>query len=173
MTPDDPRLAEPCPCGAGPSAAECCGRYLAAGGATAPTAEALMRSRYSAYVLGDIDYILATHDPDSTEEVNRDSTEKWSQEASWQGLEVRSTSAGGESDDHGEVEFVARYDVNGSPLQHHEKARFARKNDRWYYMDGDMVRPKPVVREQPKVGRNEPCPCGSGKKFKKCHGAAA
>ena len=164
--------AGPCPCGSGAATTDCCARYIG-GGEHAPTAEALMRSRYSAYVLGQIDWIVDSHDPKAAEEVDRKSTEKWSKEARWQGLEVRSTSGGGPTDDKGQVEFIARYEVNGTGFAHHEKAMFRREGPRWYYVDGEMVRPKPVVREQPKVGRNDPCPCGSGNKYKKCHGAAA
>ena len=171
----DDRLAQPCPCGAGPSAAECCARYFVGedGQATEPppTAEALMRSRYSAYALGYIDHVMGTHHPKAGGDVDRKSTEKWSREATWQGLEIVSTQAGGEGDDSGEVEFIARYEIAGTPLSHHERAQFRRHQGVWRYWDGSMVKPRPVVREQPKVGRNDPCPCGSGKKYKKCHGA--
>jgi SEC-C motif domain protein len=71
------------------------------------------------------------------------------------------------------VEFVARYRMGGAEHAHHERATFQRHDGRWYFEDGDIVKARPVVREAPKVGRNEPCPCGSGKKFKKCHGAGA
>ena len=131
-----------------------------------------MRSRYSAYVLGQIDWIVDSHDPKSSEEVDRKSTEQWSKEATWLGLEVRSTEGGKAGDDRGRVEFIARYEVKGTPFAHHENAQFRREGDRWYYVDGEMVKPKPVVRDQPKVGRNDPCPCGSGNKYKKCHGSA-
>jgi SEC-C motif domain protein len=176
--PDQERLAQPCPCGLGPSAAECCARYFAGAGGEqlgswAPTAEALMRSRYSAYALGVIDHIMGTHHPKASGDVDRKSTEKWSQEATWQGLDIVSTEAGGESDESGQVEFIARYELSGTPLTHHERAQFRRHDGRWYYWDGAMVKARPVVRDQPKVGRNDPCPCGSGQKYKKCHGAAA
>ena len=181
-TAQDERLSQPCPCGAGPSAAECCARYFArpgdgdgaaAAGEAPPSAEALMRSRYTAYALGNIDHILATHHPDATGEVDRKSTEKWSREATWLGLEIVSAEGGGLTDQTGEVEFIARYEVGGAALQHHERAQFRRHEGRWYYWDGAMVKARPVVREQPKVGRNDPCPCGSGAKYKKCHGASA
>lgn len=169
----DDRLAQPCPCGSGATAAECCAQYFG-GDKAPPTAEALMRSRYSAYALGAVDHIMATHHPKAAGDVDRKSTEKWSAEATWLGLEVASTQGGGEGDQTGEVEFIARYELGGAPLSHHERAQFRRGDDgRWYYWDGAMVKPRPVVREQPKVGRNDPCPCGSGAKYKKCHGAAA
>lgn len=170
------RSNEPCPCGSGQAAAACCARYFATkdgpGEAWPPTAEAMMRSRYSAYALGAIDHILATHHPDASSDVDVKSTEQWSREAKWLGLEIVSTEAGGDDDQTGGVEFIARYEINGVPLAHHEKAQFRRHAGRWYYWDGQMVKTRPVVREQPKVGRNDPCPCGSGSKYKKCHGAA-
>jgi len=130
-----------------------------------------MRSRYSAYALQEIDYILSTHIQNPDEEVDRESTEKWAAESEWLGLDVVETEAGGAGDDEGVVEFIARYRLQGTDATHHERARFKRVDGRWLYSDGEMVKPKPVVRESPKVGRNEPCPCGSGKKYKRCHGA--
>ncbi len=142
------------------------------GEATPSTAAELMKSRYAAYVLGEVDYLLASHDPTSREQVDRDGAAKWSAEADWDGLEIVSTEAGGADDDRGVVEFIARYQMSGAPLVHHERATFRKHEGRWFYVDGEMVRQKPARREAPKVGRNEPCPCGSGKKFKKCCAAA-
>lgn len=157
-----------CPCGSGAAPEACCVRYHR--GEAAPTAEALMRARYSAYVLGEVDYVLGTHAPDSREGVDRAATEQWSKQAEWRGLEIVATEKGGAADDTGVVEFIARYQVKGQDLSHHERSRFVKVDGRWYYGDGDMVKARPV-RAEAKVGRNEPCPCGSGRKFKKCHGA--
>lgn len=156
-----------CPCGIGPSFEECCGPYIK-GEAKPDTAEALMRSRYSAYTVEDIDYVVATHDPASRDDVDREGASKWASEADWDGLEVVATEAGGASDQEGDVEFIARYHIGDSAFAHHERAHFRRIDGAWHYIDGEMVKPKPVTREHPKVGRNEPCPCGSGKKFKNC-----
>jgi len=158
-----------CPCG-GASFETCCGPYLK-GERPAPTAEALMRSRYTAYTVQEIDYVLGTHDPASRDEVDREGAATWAREADWQGLEIVATEAGGEADDAGVVEFIARYAAKGAAVAHHERSTFKRIDGRWYERDRAMVRPKPVVREGAKVGRNDPCPCGSGKKYKKCHGA--
>ena len=130
-----------------------------------------MRSRYAAYTLQEIDYIVATHDPATVSEVDRDSTAQWAKEATWLGLEIVSTRDGGAGDDTGEVEFIARYRVEAGEAVHHERSSFRRIDGKWFYVTGDMVKAKPVVRAAPKVGRNEPCPCGSGAKYKKCHGA--
>ena len=158
-----------CHCGADTDFEACCKPFLD-GEANAKTAEELMRSRYSAYVSEKIDYIVNTHDPDRREDVDRDSTEKWAKEASWAGLEIVDTQDGGVNDDQGVVEFIARYTMKGGEYLHHERSQFRKIDETWYYVDGEMVKPKPVVRDAPKVGRNDPCPCGSGKKFKKCCG---
>ena len=162
----------PCECGLGPEIAECCGPYLS-GDKKPETAEQLMRSRYTAYATENIDYIMATHDPDTVADVDRESSAQWAKEATWQGLEVLNKEAGGPGDDTGMVEFIARYSIGTNAYAHHERATFRRVDGDWRFVDGEMVKPKPSVREQPKVGRNEPCPCGSGKKYKKCHGGQA
>jgi SEC-C motif domain protein len=159
-----------CPCGGGELAA-CCGPILD-GTIAAPTAEKLMRSRYSAYALGKLDHVVATHDPASRDRVDRDAAAAWSQQSTWLGLDVVATEAGGEADDAGIVEFIARFSIGGRVTAHHERSTFARKDGAWFYVDGETLKAKPVAREA-KVGRNEPCPCGSGKKYKKCHGGAA
>jgi SEC-C motif-containing protein len=131
-----------------------------------------MRSRYAAYVLGKVDHILESLHPNHRQDVDRKATEAWSTSAKWEGLDVVSTEGGGAGEDKGKVEFVARFRLNNVPQTHHERASFERFDDRWYYVDGQMVPNKPVVHDGPRAGRNDPCPCGSGKKYKKCHGAA-
>lgn len=130
-----------------------------------------MRSRYAAYVEQDINYILRTHDPETVHTVDRESTEAWARQAEWLGLEIVATEGGGKNDTEGVVEFVAAYALKGESMQHHERSRFRRIDGNWFYVDGELIRPKPVVRATPKVGRNDPCPCGSGKKHKKCCGS--
>lgn len=128
-----------------------------------------MRARYAAYVLGEIDFIIDSVHPDSPGEADRRTTEAWSKNADWQGLEVVTSEAGGEQDEEGMVEFIARFNVQDTAQQHHERARFKRHNKKWLYLDGDEIKPQPIRRAAPRVGRNDPCPCGSGKKFKKCY----
>jgi SEC-C motif-containing protein len=129
-----------------------------------------MRSRYTAYTMGEVDYIVETHVPDGRDSVDRDGAAKWAEESTWDGLEIVTTEAGGPDDDEGMVEFIARYSMEGAGFVHHERSTFKKIDGRWYYEDGEMVKKQPKRRETPKVGRNEPCPCGSGKKYKKCHG---
>lgn len=159
----------PCPCGMPKSYAVCCGRIHQ--GARAETAEELMRARYSAYVAGKIEFISVTNDPETGKDFDADAAERWSRESKWLGLEILSTRGGHRGDAEGEVEFKARYQVDGIDESHHEVSlfRFDRLSSSWLYRDGKTLR-TPLVRNTPKVGRNDPCGCGSGRKFKKCCG---
>ena len=161
------RAMEMCPCGSNLDLAACCGAIMA--GAPAPSPEALMRSRYSAYVLGNIEHIVRSHLPAKGEEVDLEAVTRFSKESDWQGLTIVSTERGGPEDTDGTVEFIARYKAGGKDHAHHERAIFRKVEDRWMFIDGKEVKPPPVRREE-KPGRNDPCPCGSGKKYKRCHG---
>ncbi len=121
----------PCPCGRVASYARCCGQYHA--GLAAPTPESLMRSRYSAYVLGLADYLQATWHP-STRAAELDlSTDD---AVKWLGLKV---SFATETGDQGEVNFVARYKVNGKAQRLSEHSRFIREGGCWFYVDGEVA----------------------------------
>ena len=159
-----------CPCGSNKEYAACC-EPLFTGEKTADTAEALMRSRYSSHAKKQFDYIYDTTHPDTRKESDRAETASWSRKLDWQRLEIRDVEGGGPEDATGRVEFVARYRKNGRAFDHHEIAEFERQDDRWYFKDGKAPQPVQVVRQGPKIGRNDPCHCGSGKKFKKCCGA--
>lgn len=119
----------PCPCGA-PDYAACCGRYH--GGTPAPDAEALMRSRYSAYVLKLEPYLLSTWHP-STRPAALDLA---ADDAKWLGLEVKNHLP--ETPDRATVEFVARYKIGGRAHRLHEISRFMREDGHWYYVDGEF-----------------------------------
>lgn len=164
-----------CPCGSKLEYANCCEPYIS-GKRPAPTPEALMRSRYTAYVKGAVKYLGETLAPESRGDFDENEVLEWSKTSQWLGLEI--IEAAGDR-----VEFVAKYRSEGKVLEHHEVATFKKKADHWYFVDGDSHvheegkghqhhhEPiKPIVRENPKVGRNDPCSCGSGKKFKKCCG---
>jgi SEC-C motif-containing protein len=156
-----------CPCGSGEPLDGCCGLLL--DGVPASTAVALMRSRYTAYTRGAIDYLIETHDAATRGELDRASITAWSRETQWLGLEIIETVRGGEDDDDGIVEFVARGRSGGKPFEHRERSRFRRRDGRWFYVDG--THPREPARAAASVGRNDPCPCGSGMKYKRCHGA--
>lgn len=161
-----------CPCGSGRAFDACCGPYLA-GTAEPPTAEALMRARYTAHTRLDIDFIQRTHDPETREDIDRELTERWARRADWLGLEIRATEAGQEGDDAGAVEFAVDYRENGERHRYHEWARFRCVDGSWLYVDGETPEQETVRREGPRVGRNDLCSCGSGRKYKKCCGARA
>ena len=162
-----------CPCGKELKFEECCGPIIA-GERLAKTAEELMRSRYASYVKRDVGWIAESHDPETREEVDEDATREWAESTEWLKLEILDTKDGGENDDKGEVEFIARFrDKSKHEHNHHERSRFVKRDGHWYYQDGDVQKQAPVVRAAPKVGRNDPCPCGSGKKYKKCCGIKA
>ena len=160
--------AKNCPCGSGRAYAGCCEPYIS-GKIKAPTAEALMRSRYSAYVEHEVDYIIGTCVRRGKNDIDFRQTKNWSEQSTWLGLKIISVEKGGPADTEGMVEFEAAYERDGLKDLHHERAKFKKENGEWLYDDG-VVAPQTVVRSSPKVGRNEPCPCGSGKKYKHCCG---
>lgn len=161
-----------CPCCSGLPLEECC-RPILDGTKKAPTAEALMRARYSAHCLGEFDFLAASMHPSIREETSPEEMKAWAESLTWSGLEILETSGGGEQDERGCVSFIARYGVKGLPQELREDAQFVKEDGQWYYADGHVHPKQPLRRENPKVGRNDPCPCGSGKKYKKCCGANA
>ena len=133
-----------CPCGGPSPFVACCGRYLDSD-QYPETAEALMRSRYVAYVQQRADYLLRTWHP-STRPAMLDFTEP----CQWLGLQVRRIEAGGPLDEQGTVEFVARYKVGGKAHRLHEISRFVRENGQWFYQDAG----EPGTRPRPSETRN-------------------
>jgi len=159
-----------CICGKGESLESCCGPILE--GTNPPqTAEDLMRARYAAYATGNIDFVIQSHDPATVGEVDRKNTEAWSKNSKWLGLEILETEKGTAGDDEGTVEFLARYKVGNVTVPHRERASFRKIEGKWYFVDGKEINAPPARHEGPRIGRNDPCPCGSGKKYKKCCGA--
>lgn len=158
---------ESCPCGSGITYTKCC-QPLVNEEQSAETAVQLMRARYSAYTTAAIDFLFNTTHPDHRKGYDHDGTQKWAENSEWLGLEIIGTSLGGPEDATGEVEFIARFRENDIPREHHERGHFTREEGRWYFTNGEMVKPKPVT--STKIGRNSPCTCGSGRKYKKCCG---
>ncbi len=118
-----------------------------------------MRSRYTAYVLGNETYLLQTwHQttrPSKLSLQDHDAVE-------WLGLDIDATERGDIADSTGVVEFTARYRAKSKMAVLHERSQFVQECGQWFYVDGQM--------KEDTVGRNAPCPCGSGKKYKRCCG---
>jgi len=127
-----------------------------------------MRARYSAYVFAKMDFVFDSTHPDHRQGYDHAGTKEWAETAEWQGLEIIGTNRGGVDDSVGEVEFIARFTEKGAKREHHEAGQFKRKDGSWYFTEGKMVRPKPLT--VTRIGRNDPCSCGSDLKYKKCCG---
>jgi SEC-C motif domain protein len=152
--------------------ADCCEPFIT-GTKQAPTAESLMRARYVAYVVKNIDFIDTTQIILENEAFDKEEAKKWADSSEWNGLEIKKTQKGEAKDTSGTVEFVAHYKdkASGTELRHHETSLFQRKEGLWMFKEGQIHGAQPVKRLEPKIGRNDPCSCGSNKKFKKCCGA--
>lgn len=156
-----------CPCGTKNDYAECCGSYIS-GVKNPPNPEALMRSRYTAFSKGDMDYIAATMRGPAAEDFDPLDARSWAQKAQWLGLNVVNVTPLEDKGTKGFVEFIANFKLDDREQRIHEIGEFHLKEGRWYYFDGKLVSQPTHHRATSKVGRNDACPCGSGKKFKKC-----
>ncbi|MEM9537517.1 MAG: YchJ family protein [Cyanobacteria bacterium P01_E01_bin.45] len=155
-------FSKTCPCGTQKPYRECCGPFHR-GDRVAPTAEALMRSRYSAFATGNVEYLMATHHPSKRALDERARLAQTCQDTSWLWLDVVDTHNGTAGDTEGVVEFIAKFSSGSQLGMLHERSRFVKEGDRWFYLDG-------VQNDGKLRGRNDPCWCQSGKKYKKCHG---
>ena len=154
-----------CPCCSGKSFSDCCGPLLSRE-KIAATPEQLMRSRYAAYTVGDIDYVMETMRGKAAKESDEESMREWSRTAIWQGLEIVDAPTIANDATEGEVEFIARYHSENKDHVLRERSQFVKKDGAWFYVDGHF--PVEQAKKSHKVGANDPCPCGSGKKYKKC-----
>lgn len=131
----------------------------------------LLEKRYKAFESGNVDFIIESHHPETRDQVEPSAVENWSTQSRWKGLEIGEVK---EDKDKCFIHFTAKYERDFETIAHTEWAEFRKADDgRWYYFDSEFPRPETVRREGSKLGRNDPCHCGSGKKFKKCHGQAA
>lgn len=157
-----------CPCGL-QFYSDCCALYHT-GERIPSTPEALMRSRYSAYALANIDYIKKTMQGKALAGFDESNAKAWAESVKWLGLKVINTKH--ELPDCGFVEFIARFIEGAKQRSIHEISEFHRIDARWYYVDG--THPKNQKKSlSATLGRNALCPCGSHKKFKNCHGKQA
>jgi SEC-C motif-containing protein len=158
-----------CPCGSQTEYSQCCGKYIN-NKQLAMHPEALMRSRYTAYTQANIDYIAKTCCGPAAEKFNYQTAKQWAEQVSWQALQVIRAYIDQADTNHGYVEFKAYYQQHGQKQCIHELSEFIKKNEQWYYYQGQYL---PLPAQSTKIGRNDPCSCGSGKKFKKCCAATS
>lgn len=159
-----------CSCGSSLDLAACCLPVIQ-GKRQAKTAEELLRARYTAFTRGDVDFIIDTHHSRTKSEVNRDEITQWSKGSKWLGLQIVQKEAGEAGDTKGTIVFCAKYSPQeDKPQDHWEQSYFEREDGQWKFLDAQGVQVGPYRRTEPKVGRNDPCACGSGKKHKKCCG---
>lgn len=176
-----------CPCGTKKQYSECCA-IAHHNHANVTTPEQLMRSRYAAHVLGLVDYVVNTYHPSCNAQEQREAIQD-SIASDWCKLEVIASSDGKDSNE-GFVEFNAYFNEDNQQYCLSEKSRFIRQDNLWYYIDGEFSEQKEAQHQEQKkaelhasidqrlnqtiqnfkIGRNDPCICGSGKKFKKCCG---
>ena len=150
-------LDSACPCQSNKSYGDCCGRFHTH--AQFPeTAEQLMRSRYAAYVLKNVSYIVDTTVPSQRALLNVQAIETWAEETQWLGLQILNTESLTKT--QSAVEFPAVFQGEEGVQTHHERSIFVKIDDRWYFVDPTV--PLPTMKQ--------PCVCGSGKKFKHCCG---
>lgn len=147
---------------------QCC-EPLIKGASFAATPEQLMRSRYTAFVLADIDYLKSTMKNPALKKFDEEETKEWAEHMDWKGLQVIYASKVEESDTQAFVEFIATVKHCNQLHNMRELSEFRRDDGKWYYVDSKPIdEPKSSSK---KIGRNDPCPCGSHKKYKKCCGA--
>src|SRR5689334_23231065 len=140
-----------CPCGTNQSYSDCCGAFIS-GSKSAPTPEALMRSRYTAYSHLNMGYIANTMKSPAADGFDLDATKQWAEKIKWTQLKIINTET---ILPKGTVEFMAHYEIDHQKSILYEVSEFRFEEGRWYYINGF----------QPKIGRNDMCPCGSGKKY--------
>lgn len=137
---------------------------------SAPTAETLMRSKYSAHVIIDSQYIIDSNHFSTRGNQTKIEIEAWAKNCTWQKLEIISTFKGLENDLEDEVEFKAYYiNITHKPQTHHEKSTFKKMNDQWFFVNGKVISAK--INDNLSTHRNAPCLRGYGKKFKNVAGS--
>ena len=156
-----------CFCGSNKTFSTCC-EPIIQGKAQTITAEQLMRSRYSAFASIEPAYLMRSMHPSQRQYHSEADMKAWATANTWQKLSIISFYQGQILDTRGEVEFKAFYiDSAGKPQVHHEKSTFVKEAGQWFYLNG-IINPIMPIKLQ---NRNDPCACGSGKKFKKCCGS--
>jgi SEC-C motif domain protein len=151
-----------CPCNSNLSLDSCCAPILA--GTPALTAESLVRSRYTAFVMRNLDHVERTHAPEVRADFNRAEAERLAEECEWQSLQIHSVK---ETGDTADIEFVVRLRKDQKIVAKAASSHFRRDNGEWLFVSSNPVQ-HIAHRRTVKIGRNDPCHCNSGKKYKKC-----
>jgi len=149
-------MTQQCPCNSGQPYSACCAP-IHANPKAATQAEQLMRARYSAHVLNKVAFIVETWHPSKRDQLSTEQIEQWCSSSDWLRLEINATQPGNPIS---YVTFTAVYKDKQGLHCHRECSRFSFEQAQWWYLDGEVSSTKP--------SRNDPCPCGSGKKYKKC-----
>jgi SEC-C motif-containing protein len=155
-----------CPCGTHRAYLDCCGIFISHQKLPA-TPEELMRSRYTAYNLGHIDYIADTMRSPAADDFDIEASREWARKIKWTGLKVVKATQNAAT---GFVEFFAYYYHDNKKCVLHEYSEFNCENGKWYYVNGTQPNKQMHSDLLEKIGRNDVCPCGSKKKYKKCCG---
>ena len=153
-----------CPCGSQKTYEQCCELFLEKK-LIPQTPEQLMRSRYSAYSLANIEYIKLTMKGKALIGFNEITAREWAKEVAWIGLNVIQSHV--ETSEKGFVEFAASFIESNQLKSIHELSEFHKENNRWFYVGG--INQQLPDKKSKQIARNSPCPCNSGKKFKNCH----
>lgn len=154
-----------CPCGSQNEYRHCCGTYHE-GQSVATTPETLMRSRYTAYTMADMIYIKKTMRGKPSVGFDEAQAAAWAKSVLWLGLRIIQSYSDEKDSNIGFVEFIATYLDKKSVKTIHEVSKFHCINNQWFYVDGSHR----TDNSHPAISRNAPCPCGSKRKFKNCHG---
>ncbi|MGE4349371.1 MAG: YchJ family protein [Candidatus Berkiella sp.] len=154
----------PCYCCSEKDYQECCEPYHL-GTLLPSTPEQLMRSRYSAFAIKNMVYIETTMKEKALHSADLEQTEEWLKEINWKRLSIIKSELPQASS--GIVHFIAEYEENGEERRLEEISEFKKIANKWYYVHGRQLNPQ-QAQSQNKIGRNDPCPCASGKKYKHC-----
>jgi SEC-C motif-containing protein len=143
----------------------CCEEIIA-GALKARSATELLRARYTAFATRSIEFIVATTHPRVRQEFDETSNREWAQTSNFTKLVILDTISDGELAEY--ITFEAHFTQKNRQDIHRERARFERTDGEWFFVSSEILKPQTIQYDAPKPGRNEPCPCGSRRKYKKC-----
>jgi SEC-C motif-containing protein len=143
----------------------CCEEIIS-GARKARSAKELLRARYTAFATCAMPFILASTHPRVREESDEAANRTWAETSTFTRLEILDTCSDGDSAEY--ITFEAHFTQKHQRHIHRERARFELLDGEWFFVSSEILKPQTIRYDAPKPGRNEPCPCGSGRKYKKC-----